>query len=415
VSLAVTGAVLDGQAVGLRAEEGLITEIGPSVDPKAGDEVIDADGLLLCPPMVNGHTHAAMTLLRGFGDDMPLMEWLQKKIWPAEARLEPDDVYWGTRLACLEMIRSGTTRFFDMYWYGAEAARAVVDAGLRASVSSVLIDGLDPAKGESMRGEVIQALDRLAEAGPRVTPSLGPHAIYTVSAESLAWLAEVSAEREISLQIHLSETEQEVSDCVEAHGRRPAAYLDELGFLGPRTVLAHGVWLDQSELELIAERSATVIANPAANMKLAVGGVLPYPAAARAGVAIGLGTDGVSSNSNLDSFEEVKLFALVQKHASGDSATLPADEALAIARGLRSAALGGTPLEPGQPADFLLLRGSDPELSAGDLEADLVYSAGGSVVDTTVVAGRVLMRGRVVPGAEELVAEVRARATRLTS
>jgi 5-methylthioadenosine/S-adenosylhomocysteine deaminase len=415
VSLAVTGAVLDGQAVGLRAEEGLITEIGPSVDPKAGDEVIDADGLLLCPPMVNGHTHAAMTLLRGFGDDMPLMEWLQKKIWPAEARLEPDDVYWGTRLACLEMIRSGTTRFFDMYWYGAEAARAVVDAGLRASVSSVLIDGLDPAKGESMRGEVIQALDRLAEAGPRVSPSLGPHAIYTVSAESLAWLAEVGAEREISLQIHLSETEQEVSDCVEAHGRRPAAYLDELGFLGPRTLLAHGVWLDQSELELVAERNATVIANPAANMKLAVGGVFPYPAAARAGVAVGLGTDGVSSNSNLDSFEEVKLFALAQKHASGDSATLPADEALAIARGLRSTALGGTPLEAGQPADFLLLRGSDPELSAGDLEADLVYAAGGSVVDTTVVAGRVLMRDRVVPGAEDLVAEVRARAARLTS
>jgi 5-methylthioadenosine/S-adenosylhomocysteine deaminase len=286
---------------------------------------------------------------------------------------------------------------------------------LRASVSSVLIDGLDPAKGESMRGEVIQALNRLAEAGPRVTPSLGPHAIYTVSGESLAWLAEVGAEREISLQIHLSETEQEVSDCVEAHGKRPAAYLDELGFLGPRTLLAHGVWLDQSELELVAERNATVIANPAANMKLAVGGVLPYPAAARAGVAIGLGTDGVSSNSNLDSFEEVKLFALVQKHASGDSATLPADEALAIARGLRSTALGGTPLEPGQPADFLLLRGADPELSAGDLEADLVYAAGGSVVDTTVVAGRVLMRGRVVPGAEELVAEVRARAARLTS
>jgi 5-methylthioadenosine/S-adenosylhomocysteine deaminase len=415
VSLAVTGALLDGEAVGLRAEEGLITEIGASVDPKAGDEVLDADALLLCPPMVNGHTHAAMTLFRGFGDDMPLMEWLQKKIWPAEARLEPDDVYWGTRLACLEMIRAGTARFFDMYWHGVEAARAVVDSGLRASASSVLIDGLDPAKGESMRGEVIEALDRLAEAGPRVSPSLGPHAIYTVSAESLAWLAEVSAEREISLQIHLSETEQEVSDCVKAHGRRPAAYLDELGFLGPRTLLAHGVWLDQSELELVAERNATVIANPAANMKLAVGGVLPYPAAARAGVAIGLGTDGVSSNSNLDSFEEVKLFALVQKHASGDSATLPADEALAIARGLRSAALGGTPLEPGQPADFLLLRGSDPELSAGDLEADLVYSAGGSVVDTTVVAGRVLMRGRVVPGAEELVAEVRARAARLTA
>jgi len=415
VSLAVAGALLDGEEVGLRVEDGVIAELGPGVQPKAGDEVIDAGGLLLSPPMVNGHTHAAMTLFRGFGDDMPLMEWLRTKIWPAEEKLHADDVYWGTRLACLEMIRSGTARFFDMYWHGGEAARAVVDAGLRAAISSVMIDGLDPAKGESMRGELLQSLDRLAELSARVSPSLGPHAIYTVSSESLAWIAEVGSEREISLQIHLSETEEEVNDCIEAHGKRPAAYLDELGFLGPRTLLAHGVWLDDADLGLIAERGATVVTNPAANMKLAVGGVFPYPRAAEAGVAIGLGTDGVSSNSNLDSFEEVKLFSLAQKHASGDSATLPAGEALAIARGQRSEALGGTPLEPGQPADFLLLRGSDPELSAGDLEADLVYAAGGSVVDTTVVAGRVLMRDRVVPSADELVAEVRARAARLTS
>ena len=415
MNLAVTGALLDGQAVGLRSEDGLIADLGPAVKPSVGDEVIDAEGLLLSPPMVNGHTHAAMTLFRGFGDDMPLMEWLRTKIWPAEAKLHPDDVYWGTRLACLEMIRSGTSRFFDMYWHGGEAARAVVDSGLRAAISTVMIDQLDPATGESMQAEVLESVDRIAESGPRVSPSLGPHAIYTVSSESLAWLAEVAADREISLQIHLSETEEEVRDCIEAHGKRPAAYLDELGFLGPRTVLAHGVWLDEDELELIAAREATVVANPAANMKLAVGGVLPYPAAARAGVRLGLGTDGVSSNSNLDSFEEVKLFALSQKHASRDSSTLPADEALAIARGLRSPALGGTPLQVGEPADFLLLRASDPELSAGDLDADLVYAAGGSVVNTTVVAGRVLMRDRVAPGADELVAEVRARAARLTA
>jgi 5-methylthioadenosine/S-adenosylhomocysteine deaminase len=415
LSLAITDAVLGGQAVGLRVEDGVITALGPSVDPKAGDDVIDADGLLLSPPMVNGHTHAAMTLFRGFGDDMPLIEWLRTRIWPAEAKLEPDDVYWGTRLACLEMIRSGTTRFFDMYWHGVEAARAVVDAGVRAAISSVLIDQLDPAKGEGMRGGVLESLERIAEANPRVSPSLGPHAIYTVSSGSLSWIAEVAAERQIPLQIHLSETEQEVSDCLEAHGKRPAAYLDELGFLGPRTVLAHGVWLDEAELELIAERGATVVASPAANMKLAVGGVFPYPEGARAGVAVGLGTDGVSSNSNLDMFEEVKLFALGQKHASGDPSTLPAGQALAIARGMRSPMLGGTRLDVGQPADFLLLRSSDPELSAGDLDADLVYAASGSVVDTTVVAGRVLMRDRVVPAADELVAEVRSRAARLTA
>jgi 5-methylthioadenosine/S-adenosylhomocysteine deaminase len=414
LSLAVTGATLDGQVVGLRAEDGLVAELGRDVEPQPDDEVVDAGGLLLCPPMVNGHTHAAMTLFRGFGDDMALMEWLRTKIWPAEAKLDPEDVYWGARLACIEMIRAGTGRFFDMYWFGPDVARAVADSGVRAVISNVIIDELDPAKGEQMRPQVLDWLDGIAGAGPLIEPSLGPHAIYTISRDSLAWLAELADERSLSVQIHLAETEQEVTDCLDAHGKRPAAYLDELGLLGPRAVLAHGVWLDGSELELIAERGATLVANPAANMKLAVGGVLPYPAAAQAGVALGLGTDGVSSNSNLDSFEEVKLFALSQKHTSGDPAVLPASEALAIARGLRSPVMGGTPIEVGQPADFLLLRASDPELSVGDPDADLVYAANGSVVDTTVVAGEVLMRDRQVPGADEIVAEVRARARRLT-
>jgi 5-methylthioadenosine/S-adenosylhomocysteine deaminase len=414
LSLVVTGATLDGAVVGLRAEDGLITEIGPKVEPRPDDEVVDAAGLLLCPPMINGHTHAAMTLFRGFGDEMPLMEWLETRIWPAEAKLEPEDVYWGTRLACVEMIRSGTTRFLDMYWHGGEVAGAVVDSGIRAVISSVIIDQLDPAKGEALRPEVVEVLDRLGEAGSLVKPSLGPHAIYTVSPETLRWAAELAAEREIPLHIHLSETEQEVEDCLNAHGKRPAGYLDDLGALGPRTVLAHGVWLDRHELDLIAERCATVVASPAANMKLAVGGLLPYPAAAAAGAALGLGTDGVSSNSNLDMFEEVKLFALSQKHASGDPSVLPAGEALEIARGLRSPVLGGTSLGVGESADFLLLRASDPELSAGDLDADLVYAAGGSVVDTTVVSGEVLMRNREVADADEIVAEVRARARRLT-
>ena len=143
-----------------------IAELGPSVEPKLGDDLIDAAGLLLTRPMVNGHTHAAMTLFRGFGDDMALMEWLRTRIWPAEARLEPEDVYWGTRLACVEMIRSGTTKFLDMYWHGAEVARAVVDSGIRATVSTVMIDQLDPARGEGMRPEVLESLDRIAEAGP---------------------------------------------------------------------------------------------------------------------------------------------------------------------------------------------------------------------------------------------------------
>jgi 5-methylthioadenosine/S-adenosylhomocysteine deaminase len=414
LSLAVTGATLDGQVVGLRAEDGLIADLGPDVEAKPDDEVVDAGGLMLTPPMVNGHTHAAMTLFRGFGDDMALMEWLRTRIWPAEAKLEPEDVYWGTRLACLEMIRSGTTKFVDMYWHGPEVARAVRDGGLRAMVSPVLIDENNAANGPELRDQVLAWLDAVGHFGPRVTSALGPHAIYTVSSESLEWLAGLVEKRELPLTIHLSETQQEVLDCVDTHGKRPALYLDELGLLGPRIILAHGVWLDHEELDLIAERRATIVTNPAANMKLAVGGSFPYPDARKVGVPLGLGTDGVSSNSNLDMFEEVKLFALLQKHTTGDPATLPAEEALAIARGQRSDLLDGRPLAVGEPADFLLLRGYDPELSAGDPDADLVYAAGGSVVDTTVVAGEVLMRDRQVADADEIVAEVRARARRLT-
>jgi 5-methylthioadenosine/S-adenosylhomocysteine deaminase len=415
MNLAVTGALLDGETVGLRVEDGAITGLGAAVEPRVGDEVLEASGLILAPPLVNAHTHAAMTLFRGHGDDLPLMEWLENWIWPAEAKLKPEDVYWGTRLAAVEMIRSGTTRFFDMYWHGAEVARAVTDAGLRAVVSSVMIDRLDPAAGRKQRPEALQLLDRLSGLSPLVTPGFAPHGIYTVSGESLAWIAEVAAERELPVQIHLAETEDEVRECVARTGRTPSGYLDELGFLGPRTALAHCVWLEPEEFALLAERGSTAVTNPAANMKLAVGRAFPYPEAASAGVALGLGTDGVASNSNLDMLEEVKLFALLQKHASGDSSMLPASEALAIARGQRSSLLGGTRLEPGAPADFLLLRAADPELATGGLEGDLVYAASGSVVDTTVVAGRVLMRERVVPGADEAAAEVRARAARLTA
>jgi 5-methylthioadenosine/S-adenosylhomocysteine deaminase len=414
-ALCVTGALLDGEEIGLRTDGGLIAELGPGVAAQPGDEVFDAAGMLLAPPFVNGHTHGAMTLFRGYGDDMPLMEWLEQKIWPAERGLEPADVYWGTRLAAIEMIRSGTARFWDMYWHGAEAARAVADSGLRATVSAVLIDGLDPKRGERLRDDALASLEAIGAVGPLVRPSFGPHAIYTVSRESLAWLGEVAAEREIPVQIHLSETEGEVRDCLAAHGTRPAHYLDELGLLGLRTVLAHGVWLDAAELELVAERGATVVSNPAANMKLAVGGAFPYPRAQEAGVPLGLGTDGVSSNNNLDMLEEVKLLALVQKHAAGDPSVLPAAEALAIARGRRSSLLGGTPLAPGEPADFLLLRRDTPALEVGDPDAGLVYAASGDAVDTTVVAGRVLMRGREVRGEAEAIEEVRARATRLTT
>jgi 5-methylthioadenosine/S-adenosylhomocysteine deaminase len=411
VSLAVTGALLDGQLVGVRCEDGAIAAIGPEVTPAPGDEAIDAGGAHLVPPLVNGHTHAAMTLFRGSGGDLPLMPWLEEKIWPVEAKLDDEDVYWGARLACAEMLRGGTTRFWDMYWHPGATARAVADSGLRAAIGAPLFDL--HGSPEQLREAAHRGLEALSGYGPEITPALAPHAIYTVSEESLRWIGELSAERDLPVQIHLSETEQEVQECLAAHGERPAFYLDRLGLLSERTVLAHGVWLDPDELALVAERGATVVTNPVANMKLAVGGVFPHPAARAAGVAVGLGTDGAGSNDSLDLFADLKTFALAQKHAAGDPPAIDAAEAWAVATGARAPRLGATALEPGAPADFLLLRPDAPELGIGDLTADLVYAASGSVVDTTVVGGEVLMRGGEVPGLEEIVARAAERAGRL--
>jgi 5-methylthioadenosine/S-adenosylhomocysteine deaminase len=410
--LVVTDARLDGERVGLRcAADGTIAALGPDVAAAPGEDALDAAGAILVPPLINGHTHAAMTLFRGSGGDLPLMPWLEERIWPVEAKLDPEDVYWGTRLACLEMIRSGTSRFWDMYWHPEATARAVADAGMRASIGAPFFDkGRDAA---AMRAEAVEHLDALSAVGGLVDPALAPHSIYMVSEESLRFLAELSAESGAPVQIHLSETKPEVDDCIGEHGRRPAAYLDDLGLLTERTVLAHGVWLDDEELDLIAARGATVVSNPAANMKLAVGKVFDYPSARAAGVGVGLGTDGAGSNDSLDLLADLKLFALAQRHAAADATAISVDDAWAVATGAKAPLLGATPLEPGAPADFLLLDPSAPELAIGDLTADLVYAADRTAVDTVVVAGRVLMRGGEQPERDEVVAKARERAKRL--
>ena len=336
------------------------------------------------------------------------MPWLEERIWPVEAKLDEEDVYRGARLACAEMLRSGTTRFWDMYWHPEATARAVEEAGVRATIGAPLFD-LNGSP-EQLRESAHRSLEQLGEFGPEITPALAPHAIYTVSEESLRWIGELSAERDLPVQIHLSETEKEVRDCVAEHGARPGFYLDRLGLLSERTVLAHGVWLDPEELALIAERGATVVTNPVANMKLAVGGVFPHAAARSAGVPVGLGTDGAGSNDSLDLLADLKAFALIQKHAAADPTAVAAEEAWAVATGALAPRLGATRIEPGAPADFLLLRADAPELAIGDLGADLVYAAMAAAVETVVVAGRALMRDGEAPELDEIVARAAERA-----
>lgn len=414
MALAIEGATLAGEPVGVRIEDGRIAALGAAVAAGPGDERIDGAGTAIVAGLVNGHTHAAMTLFRGSADDLPLMEWLEQHIWPVEAKLDDADVYWGTRLACAEMIRTGTVRFWDMYWRPGAVARAVADAGVRATIGPPLLDGGDPARGEELRRAAADGLAEIAaNASPLAAPSLAPHAVYTVSPESLAWIAGESERLGIPVQIHASETEQEVADCLAAHGVRPVELLDRVGLLGPRTLLAHAVWIDERERELIAGSGATVVTNPVANMKLAVGAIFDLASAQRHGLPVGLGTDGAGSNNSLDLLADAKHLALAQKHRARDPAAAPAAEALAIATGTRAPLLGATALAPGEPADLLLVRSDRHELGIGSLEAGLVYAASGSVVDTTIVAGRVLMRGGVVDGEAEILARARERARRL--
>jgi 5-methylthioadenosine/S-adenosylhomocysteine deaminase len=415
-TLAVEGATLAGERVGLRtADDGTIAELGADVVPAAGDEVIDGSGMALLPGFVNAHTHAAMTLFRGYADDLPLMEWLQGHIWPAEARLDAEDVYWGTRLGCAEMIRTGTVSFWDMYWEPGATARAVVDAGLRVTIGAPLLDGGGEGDVDKVRRDAQAGLDELAAVdGERVSASLAPHAIYTVSEESLRWIAAEADRLELPIQIHLSETEGEVSDCVAAHGIRPAELLDRAGMLGPRTLLAHSVWLDDRERDLIAASGATIATNPVANMKLAVGAAFDLPAARSRGIPVGLGTDGPGSNNSLDLIADAKHLALLQKHSAADASVASAEEVLAIATGAEAPLLGSAgELAVGGPADFVLVRTETPELGLGSLAAGIVYSASGAIVDTTVVAGRVLMRGGVIDGVEEVLERARERAARI--
>jgi len=398
---------LDGSPVALRTVDGTITEFGPAVEAHAGDDVVDAGGDLLVPGLVNGHTHAAMTLFRGYGSDLPLMAWLEQKIWPAESRLTDDDVYWGTRLACVEMIRTGTVRFWDMYWWPVAVARAARDAGLRATISPPLLDGLDESKSKAACDEAARLLDELAEHSPWIQPSLGPHGIYTASEPTLTWAAEESAARDVPVQLHFLETEDEVTGCVERTGERPGAYLERIGLLSPRTVLAHGVWMDDAERELAAAHGATVVTSPVSNLKLAVGRVFEYAKTSAHGIPVGLGTDGASSNNSLDMLADLKVLALVQKFNDDDPTVLPASEAWDVAIGARAPLLGGSPvLAVGCAADFLLVRARAAELAPGHVLENLVYAASGMAVRTTVVGGRVLMHDGVIEGEEE----VRARA-----
>ncbi|MHC1611381.1 MAG: amidohydrolase [Candidatus Methanospirareceae archaeon] len=406
MSILLKNVLVEGREKNIYIEGNEIAEISETGSSKEAEFVIDAKGKAAIPGLFNGHTHAAMTLLRGYADDMPLYNWLSTKIWPLEARITEEDVYWGTKLACLEMIKSGTTFFNDMYWHFEGSARAVAETGIRAALSAVFIDGFDEEKAkEQIRRN--EALYRESKKLPkRITFALGPHAIYTVSEESLCWIRDFSEKHDLLVHIHLSETEGEIEECMKRYGMRPVEFLDKIGFLSPRTIACHCIHLSRKEMELLRKNDVKIVHNPASNMKLA-SGRMPYEELKKAGLYanIALGTDGCASNNNLDMLEEMKVASLFHKAFSGDPTSMPAEEALELAtsNAARIFRLNSGVIAEGKLADIALLDLKRVELVPNhNLTSNIVYSANGSCVDTVICDGEILMEGRRVKGEEEI-------------
>ena len=379
-----------------------IVQVG-SVASGSANVAIDGAGKILLPGLINTHTHLSMVLLRGYADDMRLQDWLQKKVWPLEARLTPEACYHGALLGSAEMIMSGTTTFMDMYFNMEDVARAVKESGLRALLSYGIIDLFDSTKAkiEQEKSRKFFEYVRGMETS-RIQFALGPHAPYTCSAETLLWAKEFAEKNKVINHIHVAETRKEQADFQKQQGARVVEYLDKIGALSNRMLAAHCVWLTKSEVATLAKAGVSVAHCPVSNMKLASGGVAPLPEMFDAGIAVGLGTDGAASNNSLDMFETMKVCALLHKAHRWDATVLDAQKTLDLATIEGARALGiqdevGS-IEVGKKADIIMLDTRSPNLNPihgkETVVSDLVYSASPANVDTTIVDGQLLMTNR---------------------
>ncbi|MGI6606371.1 MAG: amidohydrolase [Peptococcia bacterium] len=389
--------IIEGSYIKAIGEKLLEKENQPDGAAFRDYSVIDGRDCLVIPGFVNCHTHAAMTMLRGYADDLPLQPWLETKIWPREAHLQADDIYWGAQLAVLEMLKSGTTTFADMYFYMEETAQVALESGIRACLSRGMVGTGDKAELAIEESEqFVRAWHGKGEG--RITCLFGPHAPYTCPPEYLQRVMALADAHGVGLHIHLAETEQEVADISRQYGQRPVELLASIGFFTGRHVLAaHCVHLAEEEIDILVRHHVGIAHNPESNMKLA-SGIAPVPQLIQRGAIVGLGTDGAASNNNLDMLEEMRTCALLHKVNTYDPTVMPADVVLEIATKNGAKVLGlsevGT-LAPGQKADLLLLNLRQPHLTPlHQPVANLVYAAQSSDVQTVIVDGKIVMKDR---------------------
>jgi 5-methylthioadenosine/S-adenosylhomocysteine deaminase len=386
-SILIRQVLLDGRKTCILIRQDRFADLDAPADTPA-DRVIEADGLTILPSFFNTHTHAAMTLMRGYADDKPLQEWLEQDIWPFEARMTPEDIRHGNELAVREMAAGGTTFFNDMYFDPEEAVSAVEASGLRAAIGITILDGHPKSQAEALRDYIKNWKD---PTGGRIQLVMAPHSVYTVSTERLKRCATFARHHGLLLHIHLSETRSEVENCIKAHGTTPVRYLEKIGFLGQDVIAAHCVHVDAEEWNILAKRGVTIAHCPCSNMKLG-SGRFPYELALDSGCRITLGTDGTSSNNNLDMREEMKFAALLAK-LSGDASLLPAGEVFrwATKNGADFFGIDAGEIAVGKQADAVLIDLSAPQMQpCHNLISNWVYAADTSVIRYRLCAGKVL-------------------------
>lgn len=404
--------VLNKAVTDILLDNGKISAIARNIDSPDAEIFDGKSSLAVLPPFYNAHNHAAMTLLRGYAEDMELFDWLSNHIWPVEAKLSAEDIYIGTRLATIEMIHSGTVYFNDSYWHPEAALRAVQESGMRATLGLLYLGNVsDDAKAANA------ALIEAAKGVSRIDVSHTPHAIYTVDKATLQKIAKMMESDGRKIHIHVSETAKEVEDCLKEHHATPVEYLDSLGLINERAMLAHCVHLTDHDREIIAARGAYIAHNPVSNMKLC-SGLFDFESAVKAGCKVAIGTDGTSSNNNLSMLDEMKIAALTAKTVSKvpTAGRTAAIFHAATAAGAGFAGVNAGEIAVGKAADMLLIDLDHPVMSGNyDLIADMVYAAGTDVIHSVICDGNFLMKNRIVPGEAEVTAAAREVCRKIAS
>ena len=387
-----------------------VVPAGEGSEAVPADEVVDCTGKAAAPGFVNMHTHAGMAMMRGIGEDIAFHEWLDR-IWKVESNIDEEYVYHATKVACLEMIKTGTTTFNDHYWHMPMAHKAATELGLRPVLAYVICDRNDPEESERQKIQCREMYDEYLKWNDHSAFAIAVHAIYSVREEMIVWSVNFAREHGLKIHIHVSETQKEITDCMAQHGgMSPVEYLDSLGVLGPDVIAAHTLWLSGNDIRILGERGVTCVHNVNSNLKLASGYRFLYNELRDAGANICLGTDGCASSNNLDMLETMKTSAMIQKAWREDPSAMPLNELIdmATANGGKALGLDVGRIKAGALADILIVDTQNYNfLSPGSFEANLVYSAHSDCIDSVICNGRFIMRGRVVPGESEILAEAR--------